>query len=59
MHCYYNFHSDGLIPYDGVPVEQIETVAVSLTVIYSIFATLGISFAIVCLTFNFIFRNRK
>ncbi len=59
MHSHYVFHSDGLIPYDGVPIEQIETVAVPLTVIYSTFATLGISFAIVCLIFNFIFRNRK
>ncbi len=50
---------DGLIPYDGVPIEEIVTVAVPLTVIYSAFATAGIIFNIACLVFNFIMRNKK
>ncbi len=50
---------DGEIPYDGVPVEEIETVAVPLTVIYSFLSIAGIIFAIVCLIFNFVLRNKK
>ncbi len=50
-------YPDGLIPYDGVPIEEIVTVAVPLTVIYSAFASAGIIFAVVCLIFNFIFRK--
>ncbi len=52
-------YPDGLVPYDGVPIEEIETVAMSLTVIYCLLATAGIVFAIVCLVFNFVFRKRK
>ncbi len=53
------FLPGGQIPYDGVPVEEIETVAVPLTVIYSILSIAGIIFAIVCLMFTFILRNKK
>jgi len=35
------------------------TVAISITVIFSILATAGIVFAVVCLVFNYIFRNKK
>ncbi len=49
----------GQIPYDGVPVEEIETVAVPLTVIYSFLSVAGIIFAIACLMFTFILRNKK
>ena len=51
--------SGGLIPYDGVPTKKDVSVALSLTVIFSLLATLGIAFAVVCLAFNFIFRNKK
>ena len=46
-------------PYDGVP--DMVTVAVSVvqTVVFSLLAAAGIVFAVVCLIFNFIFRNRK
>ncbi len=57
--CVYLCYPDGLVPYDGVPIEEIETVAVPLTVIYTLLATAGIIFAIVCLVFNFVFRQRK
>ncbi len=52
-------HLDGLVPYDGVPIEETVTVNVSLTVIYTLMATAGIIFTIICLGFNFIFRDRK
>ena len=49
----------GLIPYDGVPTEKEVSVDLSLTVIFSVLATAGIAFAVVCLVFNFIFRDKK
>ena len=49
----------GLIPYDGVPTEKEVSVDLSLTVIFSVLATAGIVFAVVCLVFNFIFRDKK
>lgn len=49
----------GTIPYDGVPIEEIVTVEVPLTVIYTILAFAGIVFAIVCLVFTLVLRNRK
>ena len=49
----------GVIPYDGVPLEQVVSVHLSVTVIFSVLATAGITFAVACLIFNFIFRNRK
>ncbi len=54
-----NLNPDGLVPYDGVPIEEIETVAVPLTVIYSFLATAGIIFAIVCLVFILALRKKK
>ena len=49
----------GVIPYDGVPWEQVVSLHLSVTVIFSILATAGIAFAVACLTFNCMFRNRK
>ena len=49
----------GVIPYDGIPLEEVVSVHPSLTVIFSILATAGIAFAVACLVFNFIFGNRK
>ena len=46
-------------PSDGVPREEAVTVVLPLTIIYIALATLGVMFAIVCLAFNFIFRNKK
>ena len=53
------FFSGGVAPYDGVPNEEVMPVHSSLTVIFSILAAAGIAFGVVCLAFNFIFRNRK
>ena len=49
----------GVVPYDGVPTEKEVSVDPSLTVIFSILATAGITFGVVCLVFNFIFREKK
>ena len=49
----------GGTPYDGRPIKIIEAVDISLTVIFIALATAGIVLAIVCLIFNFIFRERK
>ena len=49
----------GGTPYDGRPMEIIEAVDISLTVIFIVLATAGIVLAIICLIFNFIFRERK
>ena len=47
------------IPNDGIPIEEVVTVAVPLTVVYVILATAGLLFTVVCLAFNFIFRERR
>ena len=49
----------GVVSYDGVPTEKDVSVDLSLTVIFSILATVGIAFAVACLTFNFIFRDKR
>ena len=49
----------GAIPYDGAPEEKEVSVDPSLTIIFFILAAAGIVFAVVCLAFNFIFRNKK
>ena len=40
-------------------MEEVLSVHLSLTVIFSILATAGIAFAVACLIFNFMFRNRR
>ena len=57
--CRVSFLPDGIIPHDGVPIEDVVTVSLGLTVMYMILATAGIVFAVVCLTFTIIFRNTK
>ena len=67
LHClifsFFHFRhssvSGGIVPYDGVPTEEEVSVDLSLTVIFSILATAGIAFAVICLAVNFIFRNKK
>ncbi|CAI8040047.1 hypothetical protein GBAR_LOCUS22327, partial [Geodia barretti] len=46
------------IPNDGVPIEDVVTVSVALTVVYVILATAGLVFAVGCLLFNLLYRNR-
>ena len=49
----------GGTPYDGRPIDVAETVEISLMVVFIVLATVGIVLAIICLVFNFIFRERK
>ena len=54
-----NYHVGG-VPYDGVTVnEEVLAVHLGLTVVLIFLSCLGIMFSIVCLLFNFIFRNTK
>jgi gamma-aminobutyric acid type B receptor len=46
------------IPNDGIPVEEVVTVSRGLTVVYIILAFAGIVFAVACLLFNLVFRQR-
>lgn len=47
------------IPPDGTPVERFRTIYEPLFIVYSVLATLGIFFALFCLGFMLVFRNRK
>ena len=47
------------IPNDGLPIEDIVTVHVGLTVVYVTLATAGLVFAVVCLVFNLVFRGKQ
>ena len=49
----------GLMPYDGVALEVTKTVDLLLVGFCVVIATSGILYAIVCLVFNFYFRNTK
>ena len=55
MHC----TTDGLIPYDGMPVVQIDTVPIPLVVIIFLLAAAGIIFTIICLIFNIVFSKKR
>ena len=46
------------IPNDGIPIEEVVTVSVALTVVYVILAVAGLVFAMGCLLFNLLFRQR-
>lgn len=50
---------DGLVPYDGVPGEEYVTVAIPVTVVYILLSVAGIIFAVLCLIFNFVYRNKR
>ena len=50
---------DGLVPYDGVPGEKYVTVAIPVTVVYILLSVAGIIFAVLCLIFNFVYRNKR
>ena len=47
------------IPFDGRPIPQVQSIHVSVTVVFVMLSTAGIAFAIVCMVFNFVFRERK
>ena len=52
-------YTDGLVPYDGVPTKEFVAIALPVTVIFVFLASAGIFFAIACLIFNFVHRNKK
>ena len=52
-------HHAGGVPFDGMPNERIATANIALVVVIDVFAAAGLTFAVVCLTFNFIFRNKR
>ncbi len=47
------------VPYDGVPLNFTVSVHLSVTVTFSILATFGIVFAIICLILNIAYRKTK
>ena len=49
----------GLVPYDGVPEKVIVSVHPALTAVFIVLACVGITFAVACLIFNFIYREAK
>ena len=51
-------HIDG-VPLDGTPAVVIHTHQIGLAIVFYILTTIGIAFAIGCLLFNFIYRERK
>ena len=53
-----SINTDG-VPHDGVPIEKTVTVHVSMTVIFSAASAIGIIFAIACVLFNFVQRNKQ
>ena len=52
------FVTDG-VPYDGVPEDDIEKVHVSLTITFCLLSTMGIVFALSCMLFNYLYRDRR
>ena len=49
----------GGIPWDGLPIIEINSPLLPLLVICYIYSSLGIFFALFCLIFNIIFRKKK
>uniref|UniRef100_A0A1X7VGX3 G-protein coupled receptors family 3 profile domain-containing protein n=1 Tax=Amphimedon queenslandica TaxID=400682 RepID=A0A1X7VGX3_AMPQE len=49
----------GSPPYDGYPVDRLHSNHIVLVVIYSLTAGCGIVFAVLCLTFNIVYSNKK
>jgi len=47
------------IPSDGTPIKRINVQPLGLVIVYYILSLLGIVFSIVCLLFNFIYRERR
>ena len=61
MNNYYTFifkKKDG-IPFDGVPQNFVENIHTGVTVVFCLLSTAGIVFAIACMCYNFIYRDRK
>ena len=48
-----------LVPYDGVPNEEVVSVEAGLAAAFIVLATAGIIFAVVCIIFNAVYRKKK
>ena len=59
MSCFINNICTDGVPHDGVPIEKTVTVHVSMTVIFSAASAIGIIFAIACILFNLVHRNKQ
>ena len=51
-------NTDG-VPYDGVPQNFVERIHTAVTVVFCLLSTAGIVFAIACLYYNFLYRDKK
>ena len=49
----------GLTPKDGLPESEIAVVHAPITVIFTLMNVLGLAFAITCLVFNIVYREKK
>ena len=54
----YSHPEPGGIPYDGVPDEKVVSISLALAIVFFILATSGILFAMACIVFNFVYRER-
>ena len=61
MHNNYGFNIYCIagIPYDGEPELEVLTVHSVLTALVLTLTTAGVTFAIACMIFNFVYRNRR
>ena len=58
FHSNTHVHTDGL-PYDGLPREEVISIHPSLTAIVALLVAVGLTFSVVCIVFNIVFRKRK
>ena len=47
------------VPYDRAAIEKLHPLNQALIITYFIMASAGLVFAVVCLLFNIVFRNRR
>ena len=47
------------IPPDGTPIKVTNTIQIFLVIIFDVLAVVGIIFALICLVFNIVFKNKK
>ena len=51
--------SGGNVPYDGSPVDAVDHIHPALTVTYCLLGIFGLIFAVACLIFNTVFKNKR
>lgn len=50
---------DGKVPYDGSPVVAVDHTHLAVTVIYCLLGIAGLVFAVACLVFNTLYKNKR